>query len=104
MYQQSVLDRATDAALGVPGRIEFLNLAAIRKLLDLWGEEYANAERQREREARARLPAPPEDPEMRERVGKRMMELADHMKRGFSPSTAPIESFGERIQTSEDAA
>jgi len=87
-FPPSVISRAADPVNGIPAKVSYLNLAAIRKHLDAWADEYYEAERRREMANRKRLPEPPRDLEMEARVAKGLRELADQLRSGFSSSTA----------------
>lgn len=67
--------------------MKFLNLAAMRELLDEWMDEHMQDQRRAEIENRKRLPAPEPDPEMDARVARGLNELVAHLKSGFSPSS-----------------
>lgn len=89
-YPSEVQWRAADPVFGVPGKLRFLNLAAIRDLLDKLGEEYAIQCRREEMERIAKLPPPPEpDEAMKARIREQFRQLSEHLKSGFSPSTQP---------------
>lgn len=85
IFPQAVIDRAVDPVSGLPARIKFLNLAAMRELLDEWDEEYTDSLRRRE-PVKA-LPEPPRDPVMDERIAKGLRELSEHLKSGFGPGS-----------------
>lgn len=85
IFPKPVIDRAVDPVSGIPAKIKFLNLAAIRELLDEWDDEYRLALKRRE-PVKA-LPEPPRDPEMEARIEKGLRELSDHLKSGFSPGS-----------------
>lgn len=84
-FPRAVIDRAVDPYSGIPGKIKFLNLAAIRELLDDWDDEYRRSIRRHE--VLKALPAPARDPEEDARIVKGLRELSAHMKSGFGPST-----------------
>jgi hypothetical protein len=86
-FPPSVIKRAADPVNGIPAKVTYLNLAAIRKHLDAWADEHHEAERRREIANRKRLPEPVRDPEMEARVAKGLRDLVEQMKSGFSPST-----------------
>lgn len=88
IFPRPVIERAVNPVTGLPAKIKFLNLAAMRELLDEWMDEHMRDQRRAEFETRRRLPAPPEDPEMDKRIEKGLKELAEHLRSGFSPSTA----------------
>lgn len=88
LYRQSVVDRAADPVKGIPAKVQFLNLAAIRKLLDDWAVEDYEERKRIESLNRVALPAPPENPEMQARIGEQLRALAKHIGSGFNPSTA----------------
>ncbi len=90
-YPHPVIERAIDPVLGIPAKLDRWNLsiAAIKRELDDIGSKYAERLAEREREQRRKLAPPePDNPEMRERVLKGLKELSEHLKAGFSPSTA----------------
>jgi len=87
IFPRSVLERAVDPVSGIPAKIKFLNLAAIRELLDAWAEEDHETQQRLERAARLALPGPPPDPEADKRILKGLRELSDHLKSGFGPSS-----------------
>jgi len=88
IYPPAVIERAVDPVGGIAAKVNFLNLAAIRKYLDEWRDEYFLELDRQERANRKRLPEPPHNPEMEARVAKGMQELAEQLKRGIGPSTA----------------
>ncbi len=88
-YPTAVIERAADPVSGIPSKVEFLNLAAIRKHLDVWYGDHADEVRRAERLSRKALPEPPRDEEVASRITKGLAELSRHIKSGFSPSTAP---------------
>ncbi|MCX7319236.1 MAG: hypothetical protein NT113_06985 [Hyphomicrobiales bacterium] len=85
-YPEAVIDRAIDAT-GIPSEVSFLNLAEIKKHLDIWRSEYIATEERRERANRKALPEPDVDPAERQRVSQGLADLVQHLKSGFSPST-----------------
>jgi hypothetical protein len=86
IFPPAVIDQAADPVSGIPAKIKFLNLAAIRELLEEWDDEYRRALKRREPKPKA-LPEPPRDPEEDARIAKGLRDLAEHLKRGFGPST-----------------
>lgn len=82
-YPPSVIDRAADPATGIPARIEFLNLASIRKLLEGWAEEYEETRQRIERANRKELPLPERDPAMEARINEGFRKLSEQLKRGL---------------------
>jgi hypothetical protein len=88
IFPPAVIERAVDPADGIAARVTFLNLAAIRKCLDGWRDEYFVELDRHERANRKRLPEPPHDPEMEARVAQGMRELAEQLKAGIGPSSA----------------
>lgn len=88
IFPRPVIDRAVDPVMGLPGKVRFLNLAAMRELLDGWLDEYADDLRRAELVARRALPAPPPNPEADKRVLKGLRELSEHLKSGFGLSTS----------------
>jgi hypothetical protein len=87
IFPQAVVDRAVDPVHGLPSKVAYLNLAQMRKHLDGWMEEFWTEHERQERAARKALPEPPRDPDAEARIAKGLKELAEHLKRGFSPST-----------------
>jgi hypothetical protein len=83
-FPPSVNERAADPAHGIPSKIQYLNLAAMRKLLDAWADEYYERQDRAERANRKALPEPPRDPQMEARIAKGFAELAEKLKRGLS--------------------
>jgi len=59
----------------------------MRECLEIWFREYLTEQERIARANRKRLPEPPEDPVAKARVAKGLQDLADHLKRGFGPST-----------------
>lgn len=70
IFPKAVVDRAADDISGIQAKVEYLNLAKIRKLLDQWAEEEADRARRVEIATRLTLPEPTPDPEVKERVSK----------------------------------
>lgn len=87
IFPQAVIERAVDPVAGIPGKIKFLNLAAIRELLEDWDDDYRRELKRREPKPLA-LPEPPRDPEEDARIVKGLRELSAHLTRGMGPSTA----------------
>lgn len=87
IFPPAVIDQAVDPVSGVPAKIQFLNLAAIRKLLDEWDDEYRRMLKRHEPKPKA-LPEPSRDPEEDARIVKGLRELSAHLTRGMGPSTA----------------
>jgi hypothetical protein len=87
IFPLPVIDRAVDPVQGIPAKVQYLNLAKIRKCLDEWAEEYMEDLRRREMVNRKRLPEPPVDPEMHARVSKGLNDLVAQLKRGIGPSS-----------------
>lgn len=88
-YPQAVIDRAASPLDGLAGAIAYPNLAKFREKLDDWAEQYYfDCERERKKNQK-RLPEPPRDLEAEARIAKGLRELAEQLKRGFGPSTAP---------------
>jgi hypothetical protein len=86
--------------------VSYPNLAKFREHLERWFDEYLTDQERVARANRKRLPEPARDPEADARVAKGMRDLAEHLRRGFSPSIAVAdEATGELIAPqSEDAA
>ena len=87
IFPPTVIDRAVDPVQGIPAKVQYLNLAKIRKCLDEWVEEYCDSERRREVAERKRLPEPPRDPEAEKRISAGFVQLVDQLKRGIGPSS-----------------
>lgn len=88
IFPPEVIDRAVDPVQGLPAKVIYLNLASIRKHLDAWAEEHWEHVQRLERANRKRLPEPPANPEMQERISRGFDELVAQLKRGIGPSTA----------------
>lgn len=86
-YPAAVIAQAVDPAVGLPANVEFLNLAGMKKHLDLWRDEYFSDMERRERANRKKLPAMPPNPEAERRISKGLDDLVKHLKSGFGPST-----------------
>lgn len=87
IFPPAVIDRAVDPVQGIPAKVQYLNLAKIRKHLDEWAEEYFEGEKRREIAQRKRLPEPPRNLEAEKRIGEGLAQLAEQLKRGIGPST-----------------
>jgi hypothetical protein len=87
IFPPTVIAQAVDPVSGIPAKIKFLNLAAMRELLDGWDDEYRRALKRREPKPKA-LPEPPRDPEEDDRIVRGLRELSAHLTRGMGPSTA----------------
>lgn len=85
-YPAAVLRRAASPS-GLASQVAFPNLAKFKSLLDTWRDEYYVQQDRIERANRKQLPEPPRDPEAEARIAKGLRELAEHLKRGFGPST-----------------
>jgi hypothetical protein len=86
-FPEAVVKQAMDPVHGLPAKVEFLNLAAMRKCLDQWRLEHLAHE---ERVARSKvryLPEPPRDPEEMKRISDGFKKLSEHLARGFSPGS-----------------
>jgi len=87
-YPAAVIAQAVDPVLGLPGKITFLNLAEMKKNLDLWADEYFDSMERRARVQRKQIAAPPPPtPQEDQRIRKGLDELVAHLKSGFSPSS-----------------
>lgn len=86
IFPQAVIDQAVDPVSGIPAKIKFLNLAAMRELLDEWDDEYRRHLKRHEPKPLA-LPEPPRDPEEDARIVKGLRELSAHLTRGMGPSS-----------------
>lgn len=76
-YPQAVVRRAR-ASSGIPANLEFLNLAAVKKLLDGWADEHwQDVQRSRKQIA---PPVEVEDPEAKARVNQVLFELKQAMR------------------------
>jgi hypothetical protein len=91
-FPMPVVRRAVDPVNGIPSKVSFLNLAAIRKLLDDWADEHWQDTKAREKQAMKRLPEAPRDPQMEHRISEGFKELTQQLKRGVGPSTAGLKS------------
>lgn len=88
IFPPAVIARAVDPVSGIAAKVKFLNLAAIRELLDGWDLEYRESERRKNLATTLRLPEPERDPKEAKRVHEGLRKLSAHLARGFSPSTA----------------
>ena len=86
-YPRAVLERAVSPSRGLAAAVAYPNLAKFKTHLDEWHDEWLTEQDRIARANRKRLPEPDVDPEARERIARGLKELADAMKRGFSPST-----------------
>ena len=86
-FPAPVIARAVDPVKGIAAKVTFLNLAAIRALLDTWLDEHLTRQAMIERANRKPLPAPIVDPEAQARIAKGLKELSEHIKAGFSPAS-----------------
>lgn len=73
-FPRPVIDRATDPVMGIPAKVAYLNLAAIRRCFDEWNADHVRFER-------LRNPAPkqieqPRDPEADARMMQRLKNLS----------------------------
>lgn len=89
IFPRAVIERAVDPVVGLPAKVKFLNLAAMRELLDEWADEHHRTERLREMASRKALPEPPRDPQAEKRISDGLKKLSEHLSRGLGPSTAP---------------
>jgi len=87
IFPPAVIDRAVDPVQGIPAKVQYLNLAKIRKYLDEWVDEYSDTQRRREIAERRRLPEPPRNPDTEKRISDGFVQLVDQLKRGIGPST-----------------
>lgn len=87
IFPQAVIDRAVDPVHGLPSKVQYLNLAQMRKHLDGWLEEFWTEHDRKERAGRKALPQPPRDLEAEARIAKGLKELSEQLKRGMGPST-----------------
>jgi len=96
IFPRNVIERAVDPVSGVPAKVKFLNLAAIRELLDGWHSDAMRFERlsapvQKQIEA-------PRDPEADARMAAKFQKLAAELGKNVSVS-------GDRVKcTSTDYA
>jgi hypothetical protein len=81
IFPSEVVERAVDPVNGIPSKVKYLNLAEMREHLEQWRTEHLEHVRRVELANRKVLPAPPVDPEMKERVGRMFAELSDRLKR-----------------------
>lgn len=87
-YPAAVIAQAVDPVIGLPGKVEFLNLAKMKEHLDGWRDEYFESMDRHERAHRPRIAPPPHPtPDAEKRIAKGFDELVKHLKSGFSPST-----------------
>jgi hypothetical protein len=84
-YPQAVVDRAAEAE-GIASAVTFLNLAEIRKHLDLWRADYFLHQERMDRSTRKLLPEPPRDPEADKRISEGFKKLSEHISKGQNPS------------------
>ena len=75
-----MIDRAANPGIGLASFAEFPNMAAFRKQLNIWAEDYWE-DVQRERARLPALPEPPQDLEMESRIAKGLKELSEHLRR-----------------------
>jgi len=83
-FPQAVIAQAVDPVCGIPARIKFLNLAAIRELLDEWDDEHRRYLKRREEKPKA-LPEPPRDPVADARIEQGLRQLSRRLERGLAP-------------------
>jgi hypothetical protein len=83
IFPQSVIDQAADPVSGIPGKIKYLNLAAIRELLDGWAEEFYERQERIAKASRKPLPMPERNPDMEARINAGFADLTAALKRGF---------------------
>ncbi len=86
IFPRNVIERAVDPVSGVPAKVKFLNLAAIRELLDGWHSDAVRFERlsatpQKQIEA-------PRDPEADARMVKKFKNLAAELGEAISISSS----------------
>lgn len=86
-FPAPVVELAMDPVKGLPAKVEYLNLAAIRKHLDQWRIEYLDQQERIAKANRKRLPEPPRDPEQDKRIMEGFKKLSEHLAKGFSPSS-----------------
>lgn len=85
-YPRAVIDRAARPA-GLASHVAYPNLAKMTACLDKWRDEYFTDQDRIAKANRKRLPERPRDPDEDARILKGLQELAEHLKRGFGPST-----------------
>jgi len=86
IFPRPVIDRAIDEVEGIPAKVKFLNLAAIREHLDKWRIEYLVHQERLELINRKALPAPaPEEPAAKRRVSEGFKKLSDHLTASLNP-------------------
>jgi hypothetical protein len=88
-YPQAVIERAASPSKGLARHVAYPNLAKFSEHLDGWRDEYYREQKRIEQQNRPRLPEPPRDLEAEAKIAKGLRELAEHLKRGMGPSTAP---------------
>ena len=82
IFPREVIERAVDPVSGIPAKVGYLNLAAIRQKLDEWQSEYLqHLERTKPvvREIEA-----PRDPEADERMAEKFKQLAVRLASGLT--------------------
>lgn len=86
IFPHPVIERAVDPVEGIPGKVKFLNLAAIREHLDNWRIEYLVHQERLDRINRKALPEPePEEPAAKRRVSEGFKKLSDHLTASLNP-------------------
>lgn len=87
-YPEHLVAAAIDPVHGLPGECDYLpTIAKVKAFLEPRRREMELTRERMERANRRRLPEPPRDPEADARMVKRLKELSEHLKRGFSPSS-----------------
>lgn len=92
-YPPSIVSQASDPVNGIASRVQFLNLAAIRRILDEWADAKYEQHKKLEAVNKLKLPPPPENAEMKARISRMFAELQAEMRRGHS-SRPPVNELG----------
>jgi hypothetical protein len=84
IFPRAVIERAVDPVSGIPAKIKYLNLAAIRELLDEWHSEEL-------RYIRLTTPLPKQieavrDPEEAARMAEKFKQLSARLASGLTES------------------
>jgi hypothetical protein len=85
-FPEPVVQLAMDPVKGLPAKVKYLNLAAMREHLDRWRVEHLNRQKHLERANIRRLPEPERDPEHDKRMYEELKTLSARLAKGFGPS------------------
>jgi hypothetical protein len=85
-FPEAVVQLAMDPVRGIPAKVKYPNLAAMREHLDRWRVEHLDYQERLERAQRKRLPEPKRDPEHDKRMYEGFKQLSAHLEKGFGPS------------------